>query len=64
MVKGDGDIAWGRAVVDILGGMPERVYEGGRGLAELCMIGDIARRADPQFSNPVAAPFAACEDTH
>jgi len=30
VVKGDGDIAWGRAVIDILGGMPERVYEGGR----------------------------------
>jgi radical SAM superfamily enzyme YgiQ (UPF0313 family) len=30
VVKGDGDIAWGRAVVDILAGTPERVYEGGR----------------------------------
>ena len=30
VVKGDGDIACGRAVIDILGGMPERVYEGGR----------------------------------
>ena len=30
VVKGDGDIAWGNAVVDCLAGKPERVYEGGR----------------------------------
>jgi radical SAM superfamily enzyme YgiQ (UPF0313 family) len=30
VVKGDGDIAWGKAVTDILGGKLERVYEGGR----------------------------------
>src|SRR6202789_1687844 len=30
VVKGDGDIAWGKAVADILEGAPERVYEGGR----------------------------------
>jgi radical SAM superfamily enzyme YgiQ (UPF0313 family) len=30
VVKGDGDIAWGKAVVDILAGEPKRVYEGGR----------------------------------
>src|ERR1700759_3497159 len=30
VVKGDGAIAWGKAVVDCLAGKPERVYEGGR----------------------------------
>lgn len=30
VVKGDGDIAWGKAVADCLAGKPERVYEGGR----------------------------------
>jgi radical SAM superfamily enzyme YgiQ (UPF0313 family) len=30
VVKGDGDIAWGKAVVDCLAGAPEQVYEGGR----------------------------------
>ncbi len=30
VVKGDGDVAWGRAVMDCLAGAPERVYEGGR----------------------------------
>ena len=30
VVKGDGDIAWGRAVADCLAGKPERIYEGGR----------------------------------
>jgi len=30
VVKGDGDIAWGRAVRDCLAGKPERVYDGGR----------------------------------
>jgi radical SAM superfamily enzyme YgiQ (UPF0313 family) len=30
VVKGDGDIAWGKAVSDCLAGKPERVYEGGR----------------------------------
>src|SRR6202161_262373 len=30
VVKGDGDIAWGRVVMDCLAGRPERVYEGGR----------------------------------
>ncbi len=30
VVKGDGDLAWGNAVTDILSGKPERVYEGGR----------------------------------
>jgi radical SAM superfamily enzyme YgiQ (UPF0313 family) len=30
VVKGDGDIAWGRAVVDCLAGAPEHIYEGGR----------------------------------
>ncbi|HEY2039223.1 MAG TPA: radical SAM protein [Edaphobacter sp.] len=30
VVKGDGDIAWGRVVGDCLAGTPERIYEGGR----------------------------------
>jgi radical SAM superfamily enzyme YgiQ (UPF0313 family) len=30
VVKGDGDIAWGKAVTDCMAGKPERVYEGGR----------------------------------
>ena len=30
VVKGDGDIAWGKAVADCLAGTPERIYEGGR----------------------------------
>ncbi len=30
VVKGDGDIAWGKAVKDCMAGKPERIYEGGR----------------------------------
>ncbi len=30
VVKGDGDIAWGKAVVDCLAGAPKQIYEGGR----------------------------------
>lgn len=30
VVKGDGDIAWGKVVTDILSGQLQRVYEGGR----------------------------------
>jgi radical SAM superfamily enzyme YgiQ (UPF0313 family) len=30
VVKGDGDIAWGKAVFDCLAGAPEKIYEGGR----------------------------------
>src|SRR5271165_6988450 len=30
VVKGDGDIAWGKVVADILSGQLQRVYEGGR----------------------------------
>lgn len=30
VVKGDGDVAWGRALDDFLKGTPQRVYEGGR----------------------------------
>ncbi len=30
VVKGDGDIAWGKAVTDCLAGKPEKIYEGGR----------------------------------
>jgi len=30
VVKGDGDIAWGKVVMDCLAGKPERIYEGGR----------------------------------
>jgi radical SAM superfamily enzyme YgiQ (UPF0313 family) len=30
VVKGDGDIAWGKVVADCLGGAPGRIYEGGR----------------------------------
>ena len=30
VVKGDGDIAWGKAVRDCLAGAPEQIYEGGR----------------------------------
>jgi radical SAM superfamily enzyme YgiQ (UPF0313 family) len=30
VVKGDGDIAWGRAVTDCVAGKPQRVYEGGK----------------------------------
>src|ERR1700733_11920023 len=30
VVKGDGDIAWGKAVTDCLAGAPEKIYNGGR----------------------------------
>ena len=30
VVKGDGDIAWGKVVTDCFAGKPNRVYEGGR----------------------------------
>jgi radical SAM superfamily enzyme YgiQ (UPF0313 family) len=30
VVKGDGDVAWGRAVSDCAAGTPQRVYEGGK----------------------------------
>jgi len=30
VVTGDGDIAWGKAVIDCLAGKPERIYEGGK----------------------------------
>jgi hypothetical protein len=30
VVKGDGDLAWGKVVNDCLAGKPEKVYEGGR----------------------------------
>jgi radical SAM superfamily enzyme YgiQ (UPF0313 family) len=30
VVKGDGDIAWGKVVTDCLAGKPDRIYEGGR----------------------------------
>jgi radical SAM superfamily enzyme YgiQ (UPF0313 family) len=30
VVKGDGDIAWGKAVTDCIAGKPESIYEGGR----------------------------------
>jgi radical SAM superfamily enzyme YgiQ (UPF0313 family) len=30
VVRGDGDIAWGKAVLDCLAGSPQRIYEGGR----------------------------------
>src|SRR3981189_2890758 len=30
VVKGDGDIAWGKVVTDCLAGEPARIYEGGR----------------------------------
>jgi radical SAM superfamily enzyme YgiQ (UPF0313 family) len=30
VVKGDGDIAWGKVVTDCLAGKPNRIYEGGR----------------------------------
>lgn len=30
VVKGDGDIAWGKVVMDCLAGTPARIYEGGR----------------------------------
>jgi radical SAM superfamily enzyme YgiQ (UPF0313 family) len=30
VVKGDGDIAWGKVVTHCLAGKPEKVYEGGR----------------------------------
>src|ERR1039457_4422083 len=30
VVKGDGDIAWGKVVTDCLAGKPGRIYEGGR----------------------------------
>ena len=29
VVKGDGDVAWGRAVTDCLAGKPEKIYDGG-----------------------------------
>jgi len=30
VVKGDGDVAWGKVVMDCLAGKPEKIYEGGR----------------------------------
>jgi len=30
VVTGDGDVAWGKVVVDCMAGKPERIYEGGR----------------------------------
>lgn len=30
VVKGDGDIAWGKAVIDCMSGEPNKIYEGGR----------------------------------
>jgi len=30
VVKGDGDIAWGKAVMDCIAGKPDSIYEGGR----------------------------------
>src|SRR5208337_686472 len=30
VVKGDGDLAWGKVVTDCLAGKPEKIYEGGR----------------------------------
>ena len=30
VVKGDGDLAWGKAVVDCMQGKPEKIYDGGR----------------------------------
>ena len=30
VVKGDGDVAWGKVVLDCLAGKPGRIYEGGR----------------------------------
>jgi radical SAM superfamily enzyme YgiQ (UPF0313 family) len=30
VVRGDGDIAWGKAVADCLAGNPQKIYEGGR----------------------------------
>src|ERR1035437_5691417 len=30
VVTGDGDVAWGKAVVDCMAGSPARIYEGGR----------------------------------
>jgi radical SAM superfamily enzyme YgiQ (UPF0313 family) len=30
VVKGDGDVAWGKVVTDCLAGAPDRIYEGGR----------------------------------
>jgi radical SAM superfamily enzyme YgiQ (UPF0313 family) len=30
VVKGDGDVAWGHAVMDCMAGRPKRIYEGGR----------------------------------
>ncbi len=30
VVKGDGDVAWGKVVVDCMAGEPGRIYEGGR----------------------------------
>jgi len=30
VVKGDGDVAWGKAVADCMAGTPKKIYEGGR----------------------------------
>src|ERR1700688_1522412 len=30
VVKGDGDVAWGKVVADCLAGAPAKIYEGGR----------------------------------
>ena len=46
VVKGDGDIAWGKAVVDCLAGAPRQIYEGGRieGTEFLAARWDLMRR--------------------
>jgi radical SAM superfamily enzyme YgiQ (UPF0313 family) len=52
VVKGDGDIAWGKVVADCLAGKPEKSYEGGR------IEGSQFLAARWDLMNP--APFAVC----
>lgn len=69
VVKGDGDIAWGKVVTDCLAGKPNRIYEGGRieGTQFLAARWDLMRpdkymwaSVQPSGDAPSIVRFAAC----
>ena len=69
VVKGDGDVAWGKVVADCLAGKPERIYEGGRieGAQFLAARWDLMNPAKYMWATcrrfaaaPSIAHFAAC----
>ena len=63
VVRGDGDIAWGKAVADCLAGTPEKVYEGGRieGSQFLAARWDLMRPINT--CGPPCRPFADVPST-